>query len=337
MPEKNSLTAKPEVSVIIPVYNQLEYTVTAIESIDKTLENKRIIVINNNSDSETTEYLNKQNNIELINNPENLGFPKAVNQGIIRAGSDFVIIANSDIILPEGSLKRMIQVAKSAPEIGIVSGMSNYASGPQLDQDANYTSIDDMHEYAKKVRRENAGQIFVFPRVIFLCTLIKRQVIDKIGGLDERFSPGNFEDDDYCLRSHLAGFKTVIAKDVFIHHFGSKSFAAEGRGKLKNLLEVNRAKFVDKWGGNPVQIWLEGKRVKNRSLIYPIDNNEVAQFLNRANIHIADKEYVLAHEALNSCISAFNDKTVDSKSSIKKADVLTLRETLASALNINQK
>ena len=71
----------------------------------------------------------------------------------------------------------------------------------QLDSDAKYNSIEEMHNYAKAVSKRNSEQIEEFPRVAFLCTLIKKEVIEKIGGLDERFSPGNFEDDDFCLQS----------------------------------------------------------------------------------------------------------------------------------------
>lgn len=54
--------------------------------------------------------------------------------------------------------------------------------------------------------------------------LSKRELIEKISLLDERFGPGNFEDDDLCLRAALAGYRDLIAGDVFIHHYGSRSF-----------------------------------------------------------------------------------------------------------------
>ena len=117
-------------------------------------------------------------------------------------------------------------MADSDKRIGVVGPTSNEVSGVQKDKEANYKTIDEMHLYAATIREKNKNKVLQFPRIAFLCTLIKREVIEKIGGLDERFSPGNFEDDDFCLRAQLAGYKTVIAQDVFIHHYGSKSFKA---------------------------------------------------------------------------------------------------------------
>ena len=54
--------------------------------------------------------------------------------------------------------------------------------------------------------------------------LFKRALAEQIGLLDESFGTGNFEDDDFCLRAALAGYKNYIAGDVFIHHYGSRSF-----------------------------------------------------------------------------------------------------------------
>ncbi len=116
----------------------------------------------------------------------------------------YILIANNDIIVTEGWLERMIQVAESNSQIGLVGPISNAVSGVQIDKEAKYNSIEEMHKYAASVKQKNKNQIFEFPRVAFLCTLIKKEVVEKIGGLDERFSPGNFEDDDFCLRAQVS-------------------------------------------------------------------------------------------------------------------------------------
>jgi len=127
----------------------------------------------------------------------------------------------------------------------------------QIDKDATYKDTDKMKKYANKIRKTKKGKGFEFPRVTLMCTLISRKVIEKIGGLDERFTPGNFEDDDFCLRSQIAGFKTYICEDVFVHHYGSKSFLKEGDHRYLELLEGNRQIFVEKWGADPNEIWLQ--------------------------------------------------------------------------------
>ncbi len=79
--------------------------------------------------------------------------------------------------------------------------------------------------------------------------LIKRDVLNKIGVLDERFTPGNFEDDDLCMRIIESGYKMMLCNDSFIHHFGSSSFNKDYT-KFNNLLTTNAKKFEEKWGFN---------------------------------------------------------------------------------------
>ncbi len=191
-----------------------------------------------------------------------------------------------------------------------------------------------MHNYAAQLREKNKGQIMQFPRVAFLCTLIKREVIDKIGGLDERFSPGNYEDDDFCLRAQLAGFKTVIVKDAFIHHYGSRSFKANGEKAYAERLMKNQKIFVDKWGVTPDEIWLHNKQIKPHQLIYPIDRNKFLQHFRRVRVHIADKELNLALLEINNAIEVYSEGDA---ATISKQDLFNLAGNLALAFNDFQK
>jgi GT2 family glycosyltransferase len=75
--------------------------------------------------------------------------------------------------------------------------------------------------------------------------------MDRIGLLDERFSPGHYEDDDYCYRSRQEGYRLMIAGDVLVHHHGSASFRKQGQEDLDRLVETNYRKYMDKWGVDP--------------------------------------------------------------------------------------
>lgn len=75
--------------------------------------------------------------------------------------------------------------------------------------------------------------------------------MQEIGLLDERFSPGHYEDDDYCHRARMAGYKLMIAGDTFVHHHGSLSFCKQRRAELKSLISRNLKLFIDKWGYDP--------------------------------------------------------------------------------------
>lgn len=316
-----------EVSIVIPVYNQLEYTEKCLNSIAQTVNRRvEVVFVNNASTDKTREFLagfkNPKLKIKKIDNDTNLGFPASVNQGIKEAVGEYIIIANNDIVLTNGWLERMIESAESDSSVGIVGPISNEVSGLQKDVNAKYSTIEEMHKYASVIAEKNKGDVLIFPRVAFLCTLIKKEVIKKIGGLDERFTPGNYEDDDFCLRAQLAGYKTVIAKDVFIHHFGSKSFKAEGNAKYFERLKINEAKFVEKWGTTPDDLWLRNKPIKEHTIVYYLDKDIVKQSVIRANNHLNETEYSLALTELETAYNNYDENA--SSQIISPTDLLNM-------------
>ncbi|HEX5430908.1 MAG TPA: hypothetical protein VFW83_03005, partial [Bryobacteraceae bacterium] len=80
------------------------------------------------------------------------------------------------------------------------------------------------------------------------CGCTPRRVWDRVGGLDERFQVGMFEDDDFSLRIRQAGYRTVMAEDCFIHHFGNGSFAKLPSADALNIFDRNKRLFEEKWG-----------------------------------------------------------------------------------------
>ena len=335
---KSDSGSEKSVSIIILTYNGVEYTKQFYNSlVNSTNLDYELIIVDNLSTDETKEYIHSisanNKNVKVIFNEYNLGFPAGVNQGLQSTNSKYILIANNDIVLTKGWLERLIEVAESDPKIGIVGPISNEVSGVQKDKEANYKTIDEMLLYAVSVKEKYKDKVQQFPRVAFLCTLIKREVIDKIGGLDERFTPGNFEDDDFCLRAQLAGYKTVIAQDVFVHHFGSKSFKADGEKKYIERLKTNHKIFVNKWNADPDEIWLKGKSFnKQRSLFISVNKDEFIKRFERAQKNIEDKEFDLALNELEMAIEKFefSDKAV---SIISQVDLLIFTANISLIVN----
>lgn len=234
------------ISIIIPVYNQLKYTKMCLDSIwQNTSENYEIIVINNGSQDATKEYLEQIPRVKTVHNKKNLGFAAAVNQGISIAQGNYIIILNNDCIVSEEWVLRLLQPAVKQ-DVGIVGVMSNFAASPQLFR-VSIENIDSIPQIAQQVKTKYNRSFIYTIRVVGLCMLIKRELIEKIGGFDPRFGLGTFEDDDFSLRSILCGYKNVIAQDVFIFHFGSKTFKEENIERDR-LLRENWRKFKEKWG-----------------------------------------------------------------------------------------
>jgi GT2 family glycosyltransferase len=112
----------------------------------------------------------------------------------------------------------------------------------------SYTSLEEMHQFAYEYTRQHAGESFEISMLTMFCMAMRRDVMEKIGKLDERFGMGMFEDDDYAMRIRMAGYRIFCMEDVFIHHFGSVSFRSYGDDIYQKVLEENRKKFEEKWG-----------------------------------------------------------------------------------------
>jgi glycosyltransferase involved in cell wall biosynthesis len=125
--------------------------------------------------------------------------------------------------------------------------VSNYAAPPQLVDDVPYPDIGEMHRFARRWRGEHRGQWFTVSKLSGFCLLMKRVVYETIGGLDERFGLGFFDDDDLAERARRAGFELAVAHDLFVHHFGSRTFVGNGIDAEK-LLDENAQQFAAKWG-----------------------------------------------------------------------------------------
>lgn len=328
--EQDFSPTHPLVSIIVLTYNNREFTEQFLLSLqNSTNVIFELIIVDNNSSDGTQKLLQniqKQNPeiVKIIFNEKNLGFPKAVNQALKIAKAEYVLIANNDIIVTKNWLERLVRLAEKDSKYGVIGVLSNQVSGIQK-IDTNYVTLEQMKIFAEELAKNNNGQFIEFPRVTFLCTLLKRKLVEKIGALDERFSPGNFEDDDYCIRALLAGYKCLIAKDVFVHHFGSKSFTADGQKKYLDLLEKNRQIFIEKWGADFNQIIFEKKDIKLRNYFIPLIDDPVVENFERIKIYIEEKDY---KEAYRICLETIENWNSLKDYPIKKEDFEELKDLL---------
>ncbi|MFD2612355.1 glycosyltransferase family 2 protein [Paenibacillus gansuensis] len=234
-------------SIIIPNYNGRTLLADCIYSIRQHTDVPyEIIVVDNGSTDGSTEFC-RQEQITFVSLPENRGFPAACNIGLQLSRGDNLLLLNNDVLVTREWLERMLDCLHSSADIGVVGPVTDYASGrQQLD-----VSGMQQEEVLAQFSTRDRGKWQVADRIVGLCYLMKREVFDRVGLLDERFSPGHYEDDDYCFRVRLEGYRLMIAGDSFIYHLGSKSFGKEDQEQVKELLIRNREKFIAKWGVDP--------------------------------------------------------------------------------------
>ncbi|WP_337289338.1 glycosyltransferase [Candidatus Methylomirabilis sp.] len=238
-------------SIIILTHNGLEHTRKCLASIEAhTPELHELVIVDNGSDDGTIEYLRSymaaHDNVRVIANRSNRGFAAGNNQGLALARGDYLLLLNNDTIVTIGWLQRMLQVFLAHPDVGIVGPMSNYVSGPQLVREVSYKGPEGLEAFAVKWAQGHDGQSAEATRVVGFCLLTRKEVIARIGGLDEQFGSGNFEDDDFCIRAFQVGFRARIALDAFIHHTGSQTFKSAKIDYRQSLMR-NWELFKAKW------------------------------------------------------------------------------------------
>lgn len=238
------------VSFIIPCWNQVEYTAQCLDSLRATVRVPyEVVLVNNGSTDGTSGYLaslSEWPELKVIRSEENLGWVKGVNLGLEAATGQTIVLLNNDTILPTGWLEPLLRGLWETEGAGLAGPCSNNVSGPQR-VPATYGTTSEIDGWAWDVMGEHAGQVMECPRLVGFCLAARRECVDAIGGLDERFGIGLADDDDWCRRAHEAGFKTVIAAGSFVHHWGSMSFKQMDADEVNGLLQKNLGLLAEKY------------------------------------------------------------------------------------------
>ncbi|GAC1313688.1 MAG: hypothetical protein NVSMB2_01990 [Chloroflexota bacterium] len=239
---------RPLVSIIILTYNQLEYTRLCVDSVLRhTHIPYELIFIDNASTDGTIDYLRTLPDVKIVANAHNLGYAAGNNQGLALARGAFVLLLNNDAIVTDGWLERLVASMRRDPRVGIAGPRSNYVAGAQLVPEVPYRSLADLDGYAAQ-RALGFGESGSYASTIVgFCMLVRRELIERIGGLDPVFGSGNFEDTDYCVRALLAGYICWIADGAFVHHYGHRTFIGakiDWRASMKRNGKI----FAEKWG-----------------------------------------------------------------------------------------
>lgn len=265
-----------KVAIVILSYNSYEMTQYCIESIRRNNlpSTYEIIVVDNASTDGIAEWLEQQEDIRLIRNSENRGFPYGCNQGIKAAHpeADIMLLNNDTIVFPNSLFWLRMGLYENT-RVGMTGSITNHAGNGQ----AITEQFDSIQEYEKfalnnNVFKDNSYELKIF--LVGFAILIRREVLDAVGLLDVRFSPGQFEDDDLGLRICSAGWKNILCHNSFIYHFGGG--AGQNRSMWNKQFQVNKEKFRDKWFFDITQYTPVRKEIIN---LLNIDQAEVVNIL----------------------------------------------------------
>lgn len=237
--------------IVIISYNSCHLMEKNLESIRDTLTpgTYKVVVVDNASTDGVTDYLARQEDIIFIRNDENVGFGPACNMAVkATVGTEFenydVFLLNNDTRLVFDALYFLRKALCQADDIGAVGAVSNYAGNKQQ-LDVTFDRVEDYISFGEKNNVPMENPCLERVRLSGFAMLIRRKVWDEIGGFDEDFAPGYFEDDALSMEILKRGYRLELVRNSFIYHAGSQSFI---NTDYERLLEEHHNLFVQKYG-----------------------------------------------------------------------------------------
>jgi GT2 family glycosyltransferase len=231
------------IDLIIPVYRGARETRRCIDSVLGGVQREpyEVVVVDDASpDAEIVAYVNElaaAGRVTLVRNQNNAGFVQSVNRAMAMHTDRDVVLLNSDTEVANDWLDRLRKSAWSAPDIGTATPFSNNATictYPFPGWTGGMPGTLGVAALDRLFATANAGRTVELPTAVGSCMYIRRACLSDVGLFDaERFGRGYGEENDFCLRATKAGWRNVLAGDVFVFHEGGVSFSDERSARAK--------------------------------------------------------------------------------------------------------
>lgn len=236
----------PEISVVIVVWNQAHFLLECLRALlaDLPRPAMEVVLVDNASGAETQALFDRLDGVVLLRNATNVGFLLGCNQGAESARARTILLLNSDAFVRPGALRAALGRLDSASDVGAVGGRLIHAGGRL--QEAGCDVLRD-----GTTRGRGRGLAAEAPAVmrasdVDYCSgaflLIRTALWRELGGFDQIYAPGYYEEADFCLRLKAAGFRVVFEPAVAVDHIELGSEAKSG--DAARLSERNQAIFA---------------------------------------------------------------------------------------------
>ncbi|MBV9374563.1 MAG: glycosyltransferase [Alphaproteobacteria bacterium] len=236
-------TGFPSLTVVMVVHDRFALTLQALASLRNNYAGGlELLLIDSGSTDETRCTENYVKGAKLLRPGMNIGFLHGSNLGMLYASAEAVLLLNNDLELGPGAVNSALCRLMSDPAIGAVGGKVIRTHGVLQEAGCivwrDGTTMGYMRDASPIAPEANFVRDVDFCSGVFL--MLRRSVIQKIGGFDEAFAPAYYEDADLCLRITAAGWRVVYDPSIVIHHleYGSARNALESEGAIGRNREI---------------------------------------------------------------------------------------------------
>jgi O-antigen biosynthesis protein len=277
---------RPDVSILIPAYNQLTYTLNCLKSVSENTDGDyEVVVIDDASTDGTGKALSRIKNIQLITNERNEGFLESCNRGARASKGKYILFLNNDTLVTKGWLPPLLELMKRE-DVGAVGSMLLYPDGTLQEAGSMVWNDGSARNYGRGDDPDKPEYNYV--REVDYCpgasALVRRGLFEEVGGFDERYKPAYKEIVDLCFSVRSLGYKVMHQPLSVVVHLEGITGGRDVRAGIKKYQEINRPKFVEKWRSvlqddhyapDVANVFLARERIagkKERKTILIVDN-----------------------------------------------------------------
>ena len=243
----------PQVSIIIPVYNQFEYTWRCLKSVAVATMGLsfEVIVMDDCSSDETSSLPKRVSGLRYIRQEKNKNFLLNCSQGAEAARGKYLYFLNNDTELTPGAIQALLQTFVDFPDAGAVGSKLIYPDGSLQEVGSVIWDNGECHPIGRQERDARLPQ-FRYLRECHYVTaasmLVPRDLFKQVGGFDERYLPAYYEDTDLCMSLRAAGYRILVQPMSVVIHYEHITTVVAGKGTNFKLQAQNKPKFLSKWG-----------------------------------------------------------------------------------------
>jgi GT2 family glycosyltransferase/glycosyltransferase involved in cell wall biosynthesis len=277
------LATSPTVSIVVPVHGKWEFTEGCLRSLAdlRTEHPFEVIVVDDASPDDSRTRLEGVEGVRVVPLDANRGFVGACNAGIEAARGEFVLLLNNDTQVASDWLDPLVEVMDD-PTVGLVGSRLVYPDGRLQEAGGiifsdgsgwNYGKFDNPEDPAYTYRRD-------VDYVSGASILVRRSVLDALGGLDNALSPAYYDDTDLAFGVRSLGLRVVYEPASVVFHLEGGTHGTDEAVGLKAYQVVNRSKFVAKWADalqeqlapDPANVQRAARRRNGRGIVVVIDH-----------------------------------------------------------------
>jgi GT2 family glycosyltransferase/glycosyltransferase involved in cell wall biosynthesis/SAM-dependent methyltransferase len=244
--------AFPKVSVLIVTHNSADFVGPCLRSLlaNTSYPNWEAILVDNKSIDGTAELARKaaggDPRVRIESLSSNTGFSAGNNAAAALASGEYLVFLNADTMVTPGWIGGLLRHLEIDKSIGLICPVTNFA-GNEAKINVDYSVASEMERFAMRLARERRGTSLDVAVAPLYCAVIRAGLFLELGGLDEGYGIGMFEDDDLSNAVKARGLRVVVAEDCFVHHFGQGSFAKLLPEEYEVIFAANRRRFEYKW------------------------------------------------------------------------------------------